>query len=302
MTGARAARLTLALAAVLVLAAASAASAATCTCTTSPPPPPDRGAVLWSNTGQPCDPSFFNPTTLILNFGESVAEGDCNPPVTNPWSISVAPGAALVFQGLDENTRQTDLVSPWGALNVTQNGAIDPSAGAEFWAFTMSVAVVDAASVLSNYGSCRQCVISNTNVVLPGNPGNVVAFVNDLTGAKLLNVNVSGTGDLYRFSGTDLSGSSFQGASLVEATFSKVTVTGTSFGGADLRGTTFDSLQFSTQGISTPWVVDFTGATLGGDGMTCTSFTNTNLINANFNTLGGSPGALAPCSRVARSR
>ena len=73
------------------------------------------------------------------------------------------------FHGIDGSNNQDDLVSPWGAVNDTAGTAlIEVMPGAwgnwENWEGVISVEVVDPATSVSNYGSCRQCDLSNATV------------------------------------------------------------------------------------------------------------------------------------------
>jgi uncharacterized protein YjbI with pentapeptide repeats len=269
------------------------AEGASCEYHASPPPPPANGAVLWSNTG--LGPSY--PNTLILYLGERFTDTDnCTQPTSDPWTISMAPGVALVFYGADDDSNA--LVSPWGAVNVSKPGSGPITIGAgtwDIWAYTTSLAVVDPVVLLNSYTSCRQCDLSNAKVVLPGIPdGPISDFAGQVTGANLQGATIIGNGNSYDFSGSDISGAAFTGTSLRGATFGHVTANRTTFAGADLRGARFAALQFQTP-------PSFAGATFGG-WSNCTSIANTNLLDVSFAETAwasnGCTGALFPGSQV----
>jgi hypothetical protein len=92
-----------ALIAILVLRSAE-ASGARCSYFATPPPTPAKGAVLWWKSDNP-----YAPNTLVLSVGDHFTDVDnCYEPTQSPWVISVAPGGALVFYGLDASTGKQD--------------------------------------------------------------------------------------------------------------------------------------------------------------------------------------------------
>jgi uncharacterized protein YjbI with pentapeptide repeats len=274
------------------------ASGSSCEYSETPSAPPARGAVLWLPAEYPGQPN-----TLVLSFGDHFTDvGQCIGPTQSPWTISMAPGVALVFYGADDDSNA--LVSPWGAVNVPKPGSGPIKIAGETgptWDATSSVAVMDPAVVLGSYGSCRQCDLSNAKVVLPGDPNSINPPVSDfggqVTGANLRGATFTGNGNSYDFSGSDISGAAFTGTSLWRAKFGQVKADGTTFAGADLQNAQFTAMQFQTP-------PSFAGATFGGASrwISCTSISNTNLLDVSFAgtawASNGCTGALFPGSQV----
>ncbi len=99
-----------------------------------------------------------------------------------------------------------------------------------------------------------------------------------------INAQIEGNGNVLQgakfIHGSDLSGAGFTLAFLDHSTFDDVTVDDTDFNSATLWGTQFTSLRFRIP-------PRFFGVALGGDpsdvaGSPCTSFANSNLLNADF--------------------
>ncbi len=293
--------------AIIVPARPAAAQAGPCTFHQTPPPTPTSpdgrpGFVLWS----PPQAGSTTPNTLIGFLGDNIGGlDDCATATTNtPSYIAIAQGVALVFFGLSEEPNVNQGVSPWGSLNVPAGSGptdIAPARAQVGWTLTTSVWARDPASVASSYTSCRRCDLSNINLELfsPLNiddrPDPVVNFAGDVTGATFVGTTITGTPNFYNFDGADLSGATFNGASLQDAHFGTVTADRTTFPGSNLWGATFDKLEFQVP-------PSFAGAQLGGDvGQRCTAIANTNLVHVSFTGVAWQPGctgAMFPASQL----
>ena len=316
MTGRRAVCLTTALATIFVLVAPNAAvgdfsciHSATWPPSLPPPAPGSGRAVLWS---QPDGSGDAN--TLVLELPQDQVTQDytgteCSKPRSSPWAISVTPGVALVFFGLNRISGRSDLVSPWGAVNVEPSSGpiqINPQTHGRWqdWINVSGVSLTSVAELL-RYGSCRQCSVPRgVDMVLEQPDDSVVGFAWQVTGATLVNDRLGGDGSRYDFSDSDLSGTTFvPGTNLAGATFKNVTAAATIFDGTDLTGATFTSVQTQQNAVGQLQFIgppSFNGVTLGGN-PGCTSFANSNLVGASFEGAtwsGQCTGALFPQSQV----
>jgi uncharacterized protein YjbI with pentapeptide repeats len=233
-----------------------------CLRTEPPVAPPIGGAVF----ARPLDPGGTGANVVVLPAGTNwtaagactgIAEGAAEV-MTNPTSISVAPGAALLLQ--DETA---GLTSAWGAENV---GAGDPAPvlfpGRPDWQTTQAD-VVAPQQLLDTHNGCRACVLPDNLQFTAGTLDPTVAYQRDVSGARLNGATLTGSFDNWDFSGAQLGG----------ATLNGVSVSGANFSGADLRGAQLTSLT-STAPPS------FANVRVGLLNGACTSFKDTNLLGA----------------------
>jgi uncharacterized protein YjbI with pentapeptide repeats len=235
-----------------------------CMQSASPPPPPIGGAVF----ARPLDAGGTGANVVVLPAGTSwtaagactgIAEGAAEV-MSNPTSISVAPGAAVLLQD-----QTAGLFSAWGAENV---GGGDPAPvlfpGRPDWQTTQAD-VMASQQLLDTYNGCRGCVLPDNVQLTPGTPNPDVAYQGDVSGAALNGAILSGSFDGWNFSGAQLGGASLTG----------VSVGGADFSGADLRGAQLSSLTSTLP-------PNFANVRVGLLNGACTLFKDTNLVGTGF--------------------
>jgi virginiamycin B lyase len=244
--------------------ALSAPTQPACLRTDPPVAPPIEGAVF----ARPLDPGGTGANVVVLPAGTSwTAAGSCTgiaegaaEVMTNPTSISVAPGAAVLL-----HDQTAGLLSAWGAENV---GGGEPAPvlfpGRPDWQTTQAD-VVAPQQLLDTYNGCPACVLPDNLQVTPGTPSPDVAYQHDVSGAALNGATLTGSFDRWNFSDAQLGG----------ATLNGVSVSGADFSGADLRGAQLISLMSTS--TSPPSFKDVRVGLLNG---ACTLFKDTNLVGA----------------------
>lgn len=234
--------------------------------------PPSGGAVF----SRPLDPASPDANVVVLPAGVSwTGEGSClgvtegsTEVMTHPTSIEVSPHAALLLRD-----QLAGLTSAWGARDV---GAADPAPvlfpGRSDWQ-TTEVDVIAPQQLLTTYGGCPDCIVPKTNtfatVTAPASDPDV-AYQGDVSGATLTGLTLAGNFDGWTFSG----------ANLVDATLTGIGVSGADFTGADLRGAQLNSLR----SVAPPTFDHAQIGAVNGSGP-CTTFTDTNLVNAHLTNL-----------------
>ena len=262
---------------------------------TPAPVPPPGGAVF----ARPLDSASSDANVVILPAGTSWSGGGsclgvsqgANEVMSNPTSIAVAPDAALLLRD-----QLAGLVSAWGARDV---GAGDPAPvlfpGRSDWQ-TTEVDLISPQTLLSTYGGCPACIVPRTstyNTITPVASDPDVAYQDDVSGATLSGFTLSGNFDNWTFSGADLT----------DTTMNGIGVSGADFSSADLRGAQLASLQFT---VPPTFAHVQIGAVNGS--APCTTFTNTNLVNAHLSDLTADmagcaaipllPGSTAPLALI----
>ncbi len=244
--------------------------------------PPPGGAVF----SRLLDPARSDANVVVLPAGVSwTGDGSCvgvsqgsAQVMTHPTSIEVSPHAALLLRD-----QFAGLVSAWGARDV---GASDPAPvlfpGRSDWQ-TTEADVVAPQQLLTTYGGCPSCFTPKTNnfaTLTPPTADPDVGYQGDVSGATLTGLTLSG----------DFDGWNFTGANLIDATMSKIEVSGADFTSADLRGAQISSLKSTAPPI-------FARARIGAvDGTPpCTTFTDTNLVAAQFSDL---TADMAGCANI----
>ncbi len=242
--------------------ALSAPTQPACLRTDPPVAPPIGGAVF----ARPLDPGGTGANVVVLPAGTSwTAAGPCTgiaegaaEVMTNPTSISVAPGAAVLLQD-----QTAGLFSAWGAENV---GGSDPAPvlfpGRPDWQ-TTEADVVAPQQLLETHNGCPACVLPDNLQLTPGTPSPDVAYQHDVSGARLNGATLAGSFDGWNFSGAQLGGATLNGVSVSSANFS----------GADLRGAQLTSLTSTLP-------PNFTNVRVGLLNGACTLFKDTNLVGA----------------------
>ena len=304
--GLRAAWRTGALAAIFVLVAPDAATAQASSCfyaETAPALPPDRGAVLWS----PPQSGSTDPNTVVVqehdNFpGQGCADGT----VQNPRVILVAPRLALLFISEHQGSEFSELLLPWGAVNVRLSDpapVVVPPNMRTRWGSTTLVEVREALVSVRNWQSCRGCDLSGQPVVFsPGtlNPSLILSAF-DFSGANFRGATLTGSATGYNFSGADFMGATvnvdFHGATFASALLplplfqqlrgtANVHLAGAqvvasaadrrAFTGADLSGVDLTGIHFLGEPL------DLTGTKFDGATLTGSSFALARLAGASF--------------------
>jgi uncharacterized protein YjbI with pentapeptide repeats len=262
---------------------------------TPAPVPPPGGAVF----ARPLDPASSDANVVILPAGTSWSgDGSClgvtqgaDEVMSHPTSIAVAPDAALLLRD-----QLAGLASAWGARDV---GAGAPAPvlfpGRSDWQ-TTEVDLVSPQTLLSTYGGCPSCIVPRTSTfdtLTPVASDPNVAYQHDVSGATLTGFTLSGSFDNWTFSGADLT----------DATMNGIGVNGADFSGADLRGAQLTSLQFT---VPPTFAHAQIGAVNGS--APCTTFTDTNLVNAHLSDLTADmagcatipllPGSTAPLALI----
>jgi virginiamycin B lyase len=237
-----------------------------------PPPPPVGGAVF----ARPLDANSQDANVVVLPAGSTWSgEGTCvgialgaAEVMTHPTSISVAPGGAVLLRDQDAG-----LLSAWGAKNV---GAGDPTPvlfpGRSDWK-TTEANVVDPETLLANYNGCRACVLANNLHLIPGQPSPDVAYQQDLSGARLSRATLTGNFEGWNMSGANLTGAVLDHTRVDRAMFDR----------ADLRGARLTALTYTAP-------PRFPGVRVGPFNGACTTFQDTDLLNARLTPARPDPG------------
>lgn len=254
------------------------ASVPQCLRQASPPSPPSGGAVF----AGPLEPNSSKPNVVVMPAGSSwqasACAQDAGQVMTHPTSIAVAPDAAALLQD-----QPAGLVSPWGAKDVQ---ASDPAPvlfpGRSDWT-TTAASVVDPEYLLNVFNSCRACSLQGIDftpaqAILP-----TIAYERDLSGADMTGATLSGDLSRWDLSSTDLSDAMLSGANLTGATLDHTIVNHTDFDGADLRGASLISLQYQAP-------PSFGGIRVGPSNGSCTTFKDTDLVNAHLTPEKPDPG------------
>ncbi len=224
-----------------------------------PPPAPAGGAVF----ARPLDPSSSNANVVVLPAGSTwstsspctgIPQG-ANTVMTQPTSISVAPGAAALL-----HDDAAGLTSAWGAQNVSAGDAAPVFfPGRSDWQ-TTEVDLVAPQQLLDSSGGCPGCILPDKLQLTPGQAHPTVAYQDDVHGAALNGATLSGSFDGWNLSGAQLAGASLNG----------VDVSGANFSSADLRGAQLTSLFGSVP-------PDFANIQVGQVTGPCTTFKNVDL-------------------------
>ena len=161
---------------------------------------------------------------------------------------------------------------------------------------TTEVDLISPQTLLSTYGGCPACIVPRTstyNTITPVASDPDVAYQDDVSGATLSGFTLSGNFDNWTFSGADLT----------DTTMNGIGVSGADFSSADLRGAQLASLQFT---VPPTFAHVQIGAVNGS--APCTTFTNTNLVNAHLSDLTADmagcaaipllPGSTAPLALI----
>jgi uncharacterized protein YjbI with pentapeptide repeats len=249
---------------------------------TPAPVPPPGGAVF----SRPLDPASPDANVVVLPAGVSwTGDGSCSgvtegstQVMTHPTSIEVSPDAALLLRD-----QLAGLTSAWGARDV---GAGDPAPalfpGRSDWQ-TTEVDLIAPQQLLTTFGGCPDCIVPKTNTFLtltaPASDPDV-AYQGDVSGATLTGLTLAGNFDGWTFSG----------ANLVDATMNGIGVSGADFSHTDLRGARLASLRF----VSPPTFDHAQIGAVNGSGP-CTTFTDTNLVNADLTNL---TADMADCTTI----
>jgi uncharacterized protein YjbI with pentapeptide repeats len=251
------------------------------------PPAPAPGAAVFA---QPVGADGSAPNVVVIPAGATWTAGSCAGDaqaavaqvMTHPSSIEVGAGAAVLLEDRPvspppSGTSLPVLFSAWGAQDVSPG---DPGPvlfpGRTDWA-TTEAEVVDPTYLLDLFNSCRSCSLPKVNftpvqALLP----QLIAYAGNVSDADLSGAQLDGgVFDGWNLSGTNLSGAQLASASLAGATLDHTIVDGTGFASTDLRGAQFTSLQFSTPPL-------FTGVSIGVFNGECTTFKDTDLVNASF--------------------
>jgi uncharacterized protein YjbI with pentapeptide repeats len=204
-----------------------------CMRTATPPPAPPGGAVF----AGPLDAGSSDPNVVVVPAGSTwTPTSTCwntqaaAQVMTQPTSISVSPGAAVVLHDSAHG-----LVSLWGAQDVPAgDGAPVLVPGRSDWTTTQAV-VESATSFLSEFQSCRGCALGSiTFAGAPGTPNPDTAYQNDLSNAELTSATLTGNFDGWNLTGAVLTGANLTGADLASATMTGVNLVNAALAGAQL--------------------------------------------------------------------